>query len=293
MAKLLSTSEEELHKLCDIISSEPEIYYIQWKKETKKGKTRSMVKIHGRLREILDVLTKLIQRIRVPFYVHGGVPCKSTITNARPHLGKPMVVRVDLEKHFPSVSPRQVYGMFCTQQDCSPDVARILTRLTTLNGELPQGSPTSVTVSNLVTLSLTKRLRNFAQKRGTEGTQYVDDYIFSGKRRTSKYVGKITKIVTQAGFKSNPTKIDIMPESGEQIVTGIRVNDNKPDIPISYVKERRRELASLQSKIEMGSKLTQKTTKQLESKIQYISQFNRGIAKHLKRKLNQLKSINR
>lgn len=292
LAKLLKTSTEELYKLRDIISSEPERYYTQWEKKIKKGKIRPMVKIHGRLREILDVLKKLLQRIRMPSYVHGGVRGKSTITNARPHTGKPMLVRIDLEKHFPSTSHHKVYAMFRIQQECSPEVARILTRLTTLNSGLPQGSPTSTLISNLVTLSLSNRLYNFAISRGGKCTQYVDDYTFSGDRKLSRYADKIAEIVAQEGFKTNPTKTDTMPATNEQVTTGIRVNGNKLDIPSSQVKEIRCGLESLQGELEVGKNLSQRAIRRFEGKIRYVSQFNPGAAKPLKRKLNHLKSIN-
>lgn len=292
LAKLLRTSTEELYKLCDTISSKPELYYTQWEKKTKKGKIRPMVKIHGRLREILNTLKNLLQRIRMPYFVHGGVPGKSTITNATPHLAKPALVRIDLEKHFPSTSHRKVYAMFCVEQECSPEVARILTRLTTLNSGLPQGSPTSTVISNMVTLSLSNRLRRFAKKRGTECTQYVDDYTFSGNQKLGRHVERITEIITQGGFKTNLSKTDIMPAISEQITTGIRVNGNKPDIPSSYLNEISHELEILQNKLETDDYLMQRTINRFESKIRYVSRFNPGAAKPLKRKLDHLKLLN-
>ncbi len=293
LAKLLSTSTKELYKLCDTISSKPKVYYTQWNKKTKKGKVRPMVKIHGRLREILNNLKNLLQRIRMPYYVHGCVPDKSTITNATPHLARSSLVRIDLENHFPSTSHRKVYAMFCVEQECSPEVARILTRLTTLNSGLPQGSPTSPVISNMVTLPLSNRLHRFAKKRGAKCTQYVDDYTFSGNQKLGGHVKRITEIITQGGFKTNLSKTDIMPANGEQITTGIRVNGNKPDIPSSYLKEINHELESLQSKLRKDDYLTQRTINQFESKIKYVSRFNPGAAKPLKRKLDILKLLNK
>ena len=117
----------------------------------------------------------------MPDYVHGGVKGKSMFSNARQHAGKQMLVCVDLKNHFPRVSPRKVYRMFQDQQECSPVVAKILTRLTTLNGGLPQGSPTSVAISNLVTGRLSKRLKHFSKCWGSSFTQYIDDESGLGK----------------------------------------------------------------------------------------------------------------
>lgn len=286
LARLLRTNPDELCTLCGKISSSPDRYYLQWLKETKKGKIRPMVKIHGRLREILDELKHLLQAIELPSYIHGGVPGRSTHTNAEPHLRRPTVVRIDLENHFPSTSHRKVYAMFRNQQQCSPDVARILTRLTTLNGGLPQGSPTSTVISNLVTLHLSNRLYSFARSRGSQCTQYVDDYTFSGNRRLARHNERIASIVTQAGFRANPKKTVTMPADGEQVTTGIRVNGKRPDIPRSNLKDIRDDLNSLAQHIASGKNPSEKAIRRIEGRIRYVHRLNRGAAKRLKRKLD-------
>ncbi|MBL7154181.1 MAG: RNA-directed DNA polymerase [Phycisphaerae bacterium] len=288
LAKLLSTTPQELHALCDTVASHPKRYYVQWSKPTKKGKIRPMVKIHGRLRAILDQLKSLLHTIALPSHVHGGVPKRSTYTNAIPHLGKPMLLRIDLQNHFPSVSHHKVYAMFRNEQGCTPDVARLLTRLTTLNGGLPQGSPTSTIISNLVTLHLSKRLRGFAQSRGAGCTQYVDDYTFSGERRLAKHSGRIVSIVAQEGFKANPTKTIAVPADCEQVTTGIRVNGKQADVPTSNLKDIRSDLNSLDKQIALGSKSSEKIIKRIEGKIRYVRRWNPGAAKSLTRKLTRI-----
>ncbi len=289
LAKLLRTSPKELDELCNNISTFPQKYYIQWYKEDKKGKKRPMVKICGRLREILDELKNMLQRIKVPAYIHGGIKGKSTITNAKPHMGKPMLMRYDLEKHFPTTTNRKVYTMFRDQQECSPDVARILTRLTTLNSGLPQGSPTSTLISNLVTLSLSRRLKGFAKARAAKCTQYVDDYNFSGKLRLAKHRGKILQIIEQEGFKCNPSKTTAVPAQKEQIVTGIRVNGKHPDVPSANLKDIQKNLGQLQQQVDRGLQISPKIFGRLEGKICYVRRLNRGATKPLQRKLRNIK----
>ncbi len=292
LAKLLHTTPKELNEICDNISATPQKYYIQWTKKTKTGKERPMVKIHGRLREILDKLKKILERIKVPAYVHGGIKGKSTITNARPHMGKPMLLRSDLEKHFPSVSHQKVCEMFHDQQECTWKVSNILTRLTTLDNGLPQGSPTSTLISNLVTLTLSNRLYGFAETRKVDCTQYVDDYTFSGSHRLEKYKDKIVSIISQEGFKYNSSKTITIPSKKEQITAGIRVNGKCPDIPSTKLKEIQSELSTLQQQIEMGSYLSEKTVERMKAKIRYVRRLNPGAAKPLNCKLRNIKSSN-
>lgn len=290
LAKHLGTSPRELSTICDVISASPERYYFQWEKRFPNGKTRPMVKVFGRLREILDRMTHLLQHVELPPYIHGGVPGSSPRSNAKPHLNKPMVLCTDLQKHFPSVSPKQVYEMFCRQQQCAPDVARVLTRLTTLNGALPQGSPTSIAVSNLVTLNLSKRLHRFAKVRGADCTQYVDDYAFSGEIKLARYENKIAQIVTQEGFTTNPDKTELTSANKEQVVTGVRVNGQHPDVPSVKIKKVRKRIAELEKRLESGQGIADRDLRSLEGKIGWIRWFNRGTAKFLQCRLHRIKS---
>ena len=290
LAMHLGTTPKELRKICDIIDNSPSNYYIQWEKKFKNGKIRPMVDIRGRLRNVLDRLNYLLQKIALPEYIHGGVPNKSTRTNAMPHTDKDMILCMDIEKHFPRVSPKKVYDMFSKYQECSPEVARILTRLTTLNGGLPQGSPTSTSISNLVTLNLSKRLNGFAKVRGIKCTQYVDDYTFSGRTKIEQLKHQIAKIIEQEGFKVNLSKTKSVESSREQIVTGIRVNGPQIDVPKLYLKKVRSEIKSLKQNAsqERHNALYTKEMKSLEGKINYVSQFNPGAAKYLRKQLQHI-----
>ena len=291
LAKHLGTSPKELIKICNNIALSPQKYYFQWDKKFRNGKIRPMVKVYGRLRVILDRLNYLLQHIDLPPYVHGGVPGRSTRTNAEPHLKKPLLVTIDLENHFPRVSPGKVYRMFRYSQECSPQVAEILTQLTTLNVRLPQGSPTSTTVSNLVTLVLSKRLHAFAKVRGADLTQYIDDYNFSGSKRLAQCREKVGKIVSQERFKINPSKMTMCDANVEQVMTGIRVNGSRPDVPSEKIKEVRQRITELAVLADSGNSIPRGELKSLDGKIAYILSLNRGSAKFLQRKLDRIKNV--
>lgn len=291
LAKHLGSSPKELNMICDTISVSPQKYLFQWIKKFPNGKTRPMVKVYGRLRVILDRLNYLLQHIELPPYVHGGVPGRSTRTNAEPHLKKPLLVTIDLENHFPRVSPGKVYRMFRYSQECSPRVVAILTKLTTLNGRLPQGSPTSTTVSNLVTLSLSKRLYAFAKARGADLTQYIDDYNFSGTKRLARCREKVEKIVSQERFKINPSKMTMCDANAEQVVTGIRVTGSSPDVPSEKIKGVRQRITELAALADSGHCIPKGELKSLDGKIAYIRSLNRGSAKFLQRKFDRIKDV--
>ena len=61
----------------------------------------------------------------------------------------------------------------------SPDVASVITKLTTFKGHLPQGAPTSTTLANLVFLPTGLKLNEIAKQHNLRFTIFVDDVTFS------------------------------------------------------------------------------------------------------------------
>lgn len=88
--------------------------------------------------ELMRVQRRIVKRVLHPFgvteHAHGGVPGRSPSSNAAAHGGQPCVVTVDVRGFFDNVDHRRVYRMFRDEHGCSHDVARLLTRLTTLRG---------------------------------------------------------------------------------------------------------------------------------------------------------------
>jgi RNA-directed DNA polymerase len=277
LCNLLDVSPDELKQITINIDK----HYRNFDKSDAKGKVRSFNEPLGRLKKILGSLNKLLQRVDLPDSVHGGRKGKSTKSNAEPHTGQPMVVAMDIKDFFPGIRPGKVYDMFVEHQHCSPDVARILTRLTTYEGKIPQGSPTSTIVAALVTKPLALRLQKLAEFHKGNFTQYVDDITFSGPEHLTKLKKLIAKIVRQEGFKINLAKTKEMRAGTEQTVTGIRVNDG-PDVPTKKIAEVR----ALLDQLESGElEPTEKIINSLKGKIQYISGPNKGAGKQFTKRL--------
>ncbi|HEY3489569.1 MAG TPA: reverse transcriptase family protein [Candidatus Deferrimicrobiaceae bacterium] len=271
----LGTNPLELEKICSSIDS----YYKRFTK-IKNGKVRPIAEPIGRLRSILDRLQALLQRISLPQYIHGGRKKHSNITNAESHVNKPMVLKIDLKDFFPSIKSHKVYDLFCTRLECSPDVGRLLTRLTTLDGAVPQGSPTSTILSALIIEKTAKRINSMAGCHGARYDQYVDDSTLSGPVYIKKFSRTIDRIVHQAGFAVNPKKTIIMPRSTEQVVTGVRVN-SKLDAPSEMIKKTRAIIEQLLDRQREGLGVSKKEIRSVRGKIAYITRLNKGAGKFL------------
>jgi RNA-directed DNA polymerase len=212
-----------------------------------KNKPRPIATPIGRFRIIIERLKCLLNRIEMPDYIHGGVKKRSIKTNAAYHIGKPVVLNFDIKDFFPSISPKIVSRLFRKRLGCSPSVCEILVGLVTLHGELPQGSPTSTVVANLIILPLANRLKILSNKHGSDYGQFVDDGTFSGPSYVGKLRKLIEKIIRQEGFEASPKphKRKTMYSNEEQIVTGVRVN-KRLDMPKQKIDEIKKQLAHLE-----------------------------------------------
>ena len=176
---------------------------------------------------------------KLPRYMHGAIPGRSSRTNAIPHLCKEAVFSIDLENFFPSVKPDRVYKMFREKFECSPEVAKILTRLTTRSHKLPQGSPTSPSICNLVLESLCDELYAICEEHECVFSQYVDDMFISGRRENIICAWKeARRAIETAGYRINFRKCKLSMNSDSQNAAGVNLNKKNP----SVLKAKRRKI---------------------------------------------------
>jgi len=246
-------------------------------------KIRMIDNPRGELKKIQHVIDKrLLSTLVMPDSMHGGLKGKSPATNAKPHVGKSVVVKIDIKDCFPSTSNDLVYESFTKILGCVPDAARVLTRLTTYQGHLPQGAPTSTRLCNVCLLPLEKDIHDIAQSLGLVHTIFVDDIALSGERAREAILPVIKKVL-QYGYSVRAKKINPMPNTCKQTVTGVGVN-KKPSArgdKFEQVRQRISCLSSFEGDLE----------KELESIIgfvSYVRSVNTTQANNLKRLLEKV-----
>ena len=193
------------------------------------------------------VLEHLLQAVPLHPAARGFRSGESIVTNAAPHVGRDVVVNLDVKDFFPTVSYPRVKGVF-RGLGYSEQLATIFALLCTepdvdelqLDGEtyyvaasgrhLPQGAPTSPALTNILCRRLDSRLLGMAQKMGFAYTRYADDMTFSGAEdalpNLTKVLWRAKKIISDEGFTVHPDKLRIMRSGSRQEVTGIVVNEN-------------------------------------------------------------------
>jgi RNA-directed DNA polymerase len=142
-------------------------------------KSRTLNPSHNRLKVIQKRIQKnILANLHLPDYAYGAVKSRDNVDNANTHKGKKFKFTTDLRNYFPSISHKRVFEMF-RSYNFSPTVSRLLTQLTTYKGRLPQGSPTSSTIANLVFVKTGRNLDRFARKHNITFTSFIDDLTFS------------------------------------------------------------------------------------------------------------------
>jgi len=221
--QVLSTELAVPLRLLRGVASNHKKFYMYQRRQI--GKKRRLLRIPtGPLREIQQTIKKkLLDPMPLPPSMHGWRRKRSPKTYSREHVAQQVVVNADIQNFFPSVGAGRVYG-FWVEAGYDPGAAKLLTLLTTLDNQLPQGSPTSQSLGNQILRGLETRLAGLANQHDLNLGIYGDEVALSGRRRTARLKGLVLKIIEQEGFAANPGKIKVMPRDQRQELTGVVVN---------------------------------------------------------------------
>jgi retron-type reverse transcriptase len=247
LASALKISVPQLRWLAFHTEVATRIHYVHFTVPKRSGGVRTLSAPHRRLATAQNwILETILERLPVESAAHGFVPKRSILTNASNHVGRQVVVNMDLEGFFPSITFPRIRSVF-HRCGYSPAVATILALLCTecprkqvqYAGQpyfvatgprgLPQGACTSPALSNLVARRLDKRLQGLAAKLNLTYTRYADDLTFSGdgelKERVGYVMARVRHIAQDEGFVVNEKKSRVLRRNAAQEVTGLVVND--------------------------------------------------------------------
>jgi len=116
---------------------------------------------------------------------------------------------------------------------------------------------------------------------------FVDDIVLSGPPFVGRLESTVKKIITQEGFHFNPSKTGEAPVTKEQILTGIRVNQNF-DVPSEKIRDAQELLKQLRERVDGGERIPEREIRSIDGKIRYIRSLNPGAGKHLFRRLRKI-----
>ncbi len=179
---------------------------------------------------------------------------------------------MDIHDFFPSISHQRIYKFF-RRLEWAPDVARLVTRLTTAEGHLPQGYPTSPRLAACCLETAGVRIHNFCRQQGVAVTIYVDDVILSADHRARNVVHLLKRALREAGFRVNPQKIREMLRPGRQEILGLVVNE-KTNVPREYIRDLHHRLMAAKTRIRLGETVSESERQYLKGRIRYLRTVN-------------------
>lgn len=213
---------------------------IQWIARQPEQQYRSfeLAKQGGGVRRIESprVFLKVIQQFILD-YILAGLPMSDAVhsfrtgasihSNARPHKGAAYVGSIDVVDFFGSIRKESV-ERWLTQNDFSPQSARLLSRLITKDGALPQGAPSSPLISNSILYNFDEYMSNLCLSAGLAYSRYADDITISGYDQTTvsnmlKHANRV--LLKDYSLHVNERKTRIVSKNSQQRVTGIVVNE--------------------------------------------------------------------
>ncbi|MGU3428505.1 retron Ec67 family RNA-directed DNA polymerase/endonuclease [Enterobacter hormaechei] len=297
--------------------------YSQFTIKKKNGSDRHISAPDPELKEIQSKLSDLLQdclnNIRENSkeennFSHGFERNRSIITNAEKHKSKKWVLNIDLSNFFDEFNFGRVRGYFLKNKNFSlnTELSTLIAKIACHQDKLPQGSPCSPVITNLILVSLDRRLSNLCNRAGCTYTRYADDITIStNKKEFPRNIikshnensidlnKKILKEIISSGFQINLNKLRLFDRKCRQEVTGLTVNrfvnvDNK------YAKKVRAMAHSLFTK--GGYTLTDEKTREqragninelggMLSFIDYVDKHNNRLPHTTKTSLNKRENV--
>lgn len=227
LANKIGVSKKYLYWLAKVPKKQYRVYSI---KKTSGGYRKITAPKIGIKRIQKWILKQILEKASLHDNCEGFRLGRSIVTNCSRHTNKQIILKFDIKDFFPSINFKRVLGMFLSLGYVF-NVSYLLAKLTTYNDELPQGSPTSPGIANIILKRLDSRITGLAEKTKANYSRYADDITFSGNDKSIlKAIPLIKKIIEEEGFSLASRKVGIYRKGVQQKVTGLVVN-KKTSVP--------------------------------------------------------------
>lgn len=243
------------------------------------------------------ILEKILEKINISEEAHGFRKGRSVVSGAEVHSKQPeLLINIDIENFFPTVTFERVRGLFksfgysgyiasllamlCTYCERMPIEIKGQTKyVKTSERILPQGSPASPMITNIICRKLDSKLRELAELYQFTYSRYADDMSFSFKESLEqKQIGKILYEiecrVKEEGFEINREKTHYLKKNNRQCITGIVINNEEIGVPKVWLKKMRAAIYNANKAKEKGT-LTQHTINEITGMTSWLISVNR------------------
>lgn len=272
-------------------------HYVRWQVPKRDGSLRLISAPKRELKAVQRWITREVtEHLPVHGAAHGFLAGRSIVTNALVHAGARIVVKLDIRGFYPTVTTRRVKGLL-RRAGLGEQVATLMALLATeapreevvRDGKtyhvaiaprsLPQGAPTSPSITNALCMRLDCRLSGLARKLGCRYTRYADDLTFSWHGTQASDIGALLRAVAQIvhaeGFAIHAAKTRVMRKGARQKVTGLIVNEAPGRPPARVPRKTIRDLRSAIYNREQGRPGKGESLEQLHGMAAFVMMTDR------------------
>jgi RNA-directed DNA polymerase len=171
------------------------------------------------------------------------------------HKNRRYVLNLDLHDFFPTFNFGRVRGFFIKDREFAvPEkVATVIAQIACHENSLPQGSPCSPIIADVIAHILDVRLVQLVKTHKVAYSRYADDLTFSTNQKAFpaelatrddgdgsewQLSEPLVGVIERCGFTINPAKTRMQVHTSRQLVTGLTVNI-KVNIPQDYYRTAR------------------------------------------------------
>ncbi len=223
---------------------------LNWRKGKTEKKSDGSIRLTHSGSPVLKKIHKSINRkilstVYYPNYLYGGLKNNSNgtnrnhIANAKLHQGKRLIISADIAGFFPSVNELTIRNIWQYFFPFAPDVATLLTRLTSYQDELPQGWGNSPYLAQLVFWNTEHLLLKKLHQQNVGYSRYIDDFTLSTnqtltKENLTQLFRGLAVMCLQKGTKLKGKKCKVESRIRHQTVNKLIISGGKISLPKIY-----------------------------------------------------------
>lgn len=219
---------EELLKLrkYDINSRKKWMGYTSFQKEKTDATYRVITTPNNKLKKVQGQILKWYTFVQRPEWLISGEKGKSYIDNAKWHQEGKYVITADISKFYDNCTREYVFNMFKDVFRMSSDVAGVMADLTTVNGGIPTGAPTSQLTAYYAYEHMFKDINRIAQEMECKFSLYVDDMTFSSNKPidTNRLKREVDIVLRKYGHRLKERKFRYYSKRKHKLVTGVVIS---------------------------------------------------------------------
>lgn len=227
-AELLGIREETLVRL----AYGAEHYYKEVLIPKKSGGMRQLCVPNRQLKAVQSwILQNILYKLHSNVASKGFERGSSIKDNVIPHIGATHIVKVDLKDFFTTIKSKNIFLTFKTI-GYNNQISKLLTLLCSYKSYLPQGSPASPKLANLICHRLDARISRYVEKSDITYTRYADDITLSAysPQKICAAYKFIQKVISEENFILNIKKTRFVGPTRRKKITGLVISEKKSGI---------------------------------------------------------------